>query len=79
MVNSRVQIWQATVWGKGFERQASAMFRSPLFVFFIGLGEAVRAVCGRKLFESTGGLLCWVPDCGKRARPSRGALAPPRP
>ena len=43
MVSSKVQIWQLTVWGKGFERQASAMVRSPLFVFFSGLGEAVRA------------------------------------
>ena len=31
MVNSRVQIWQETVWGKGFERQASAI----LALFFL--------------------------------------------
>ena len=36
MVSSKVQIWQLTVWGKGFERQASAMARSPLFWFFQG-------------------------------------------
>ena len=28
MVSSRVQIWQLTVWGKGFERQASAILAS---------------------------------------------------
>ena len=28
MVSSSVQIWQLTVWGKGFERQASAILAS---------------------------------------------------
>jgi len=46
MVSSKVQIWQLTVWGKGFERQASAMVRSPLFLFFSGLGKAVRTGAG---------------------------------
>ena len=52
MVSSRVQIWQLTVWGKGFERQASAMVRSPLFWFFQGSARRSAQVCGRKLSGS---------------------------
>jgi hypothetical protein len=54
MVSSKVQIWQLTVWGKGFERQASAMVRSPLFVFFSGLGEAVRRFAGASCLRVQG-------------------------
>ena len=42
MVNSRVQIWQLTVWGKGFERQASAMFSFRFAVALFGVLDSVR-------------------------------------
>jgi hypothetical protein len=42
MVNSRVQIWQATVWGKGFERQASAMVFCCVAAALFGVLDSVR-------------------------------------
>ena len=45
MVNSRVQIWQATVWGKGFERQASAMVFGCVAVALFGVLDSVRPRC----------------------------------
>ena len=44
-----------------------------VFVFFSGSVRRSAQVCGRKLFESTGASGVGVPDCGKRATPSRGA------
>jgi len=53
MVNSRVQIWQLTVWGKGFERQASAILASvPRLArrgFLWTSRGCDRRVCGRRL------------------------------
>ena len=42
MVSSRVQIWQLTVWGKGFERQASAMVSVLVAVALYGVLDSVR-------------------------------------
>ena len=45
MVSSNVQIWQATVWGKGFERQASAMVFGCVAVALFGVLDSVRPRC----------------------------------
>jgi len=42
MVSSKVQIWQLTVWGKGFERQASAIVSLRLAVALSVVLDSVR-------------------------------------
>ena len=74
MVNSRVQIWQATVWGKGFERQASAMVPLPLFWFFQGSARRSAQVLRAQAFWEPGSLGTLAGTAARRGRRARGCL-----
>ncbi len=76
MVSSKVQIWQLTVWGKGFERQASAMVSVVSRWRFLGSWtrcDRVALVRGRRLLGAFIYARSGFGTVRKRSRPSGGA------
>ena len=82
MVSSKVQIWQLTVWGKGFERQASAMVSVLVAVALLVVLNSVRPPRTGAGAQAPGRLLClrccfW--DCPQALEGVWGRTERPRP
>ena len=82
IVSSKVQIWQATVWGKGFERQASAMVFGCVAVALSLVLDSVRpprTVRGRRLLGASIRARCFVWHCLEALAAVWGCAERPRP